>query len=292
MSNWMFEMLPEGAFQPRPGGAMRLHGGKGSSAPPPDPRLVEAQIKSMGIQDDMIQRVVANSEAMQPLQKEQMQFGLDASRTAFDQSQSDRQWMLGRRDMLSGLQDRLVQDAQGFDSGARQAQLRGEAMADVNAAFSNARGQGLRQMARMGVNPNSGRALAMNNDASLAQASALASASSKVSQAARAEGYALTDRASNALAGYPSMGMQATGAGASYGAAGLGLANQGLAGMNSGFGMGGQMAGQMGSNAAGMYGAMGSYKNGQDQVNQGDSLGGLLGGLGGLAMGISKFGGK
>ena len=55
MYNAFFDMAPEGAFEPRPGGSMRLHGGKGgSSAPPPDPRLVEAQIKSMAYQDKFV----------------------------------------------------------------------------------------------------------------------------------------------------------------------------------------------------------------------------------------------
>ena len=73
---------------------MRLYGGKGQSAPAPDPRLIEAQIRSMGIQDDMIGRIVASAEAMQPLQEEQMRFGLDANRTAFEQSQADRNYAL------------------------------------------------------------------------------------------------------------------------------------------------------------------------------------------------------
>lgn len=262
-------------------------GGKSSSAPAPDPRLVEAQIRSMGIQDDAIQRMLANSDSMLPLQREQMQWGLDTAKQAYAQSQDDRAWMLGRRGLLAGQQDQLIQDAQNFNTNERRQQLRDEAYADVNSAFSNARGQGLRTMNRMGINPNSGRTLAMNNDASLAQAAAVASASHKVNAAARAEGYALTDRAVNALAGYPAMGMQATGAGAGYGASGLALANQGLAGMNSGYGAAGGLAGQMGSNAAGMYGAMGSYKNGQDQMaaSSGNALMGAVGAVGGMFLG-------
>lgn len=58
-------MLPLGAFEPKPGGGMRLYGGKGSSAPPPDPRLIEAQIRSMGIQDDVIKRIMQQSEEIQ-----------------------------------------------------------------------------------------------------------------------------------------------------------------------------------------------------------------------------------
>lgn len=286
MSKWFYEMLPEGAFEPRAGGKMRLHGGKGgNSAPAPDPRLVEAQIRSMGIQDANITRVVQQSDAMLPLQQEQLRFGLDTARSAYNQSQEDRGWMLNRRGSLTGLQDRLVSDANNFNTDARQNEMRGEAFADVNSAFSNARDQGLRTMGRMGVNPSSGKMLAMNNQASLAQASALASASQKVNAAARAEGYALTDRATNALAGYPAMGMQATGAGAGYGASGLNLTNQGLAGMNSGYGAAGSLAGQMGQNASNMYGTQ-SRDYYADQG--GDSFGSILGGLGGLAAGAAK----
>lgn len=280
MSKAFFEMLPEGAFEPRGGAGMRLHGGKGSSAPPPDPRLVEAQIRSMGVQDDVIQRMLRQSESIQPLQREQMQFGLDTSRAAYDQSQEDRSWMLDRRGQLSGLQDRLTQDAEGFNTGERAAQMRGEAYGDVNQAFSNARDQGMRTMSRMGVNPSSGRAATLNNQASLAQAAAMASAGHKVNAAARAEGYALADRATNALAGYPAMGMQATGAGAGYGVLGLDTANKGLAGMNSGYGAAGSMAGQMGQNASGMYGAQASmHANMQGE----DPTGSIIGAVGGIA---------
>jgi hypothetical protein len=72
------------------------------------------------------------------------------------------------------------------------------------------------------------------------------------------------------------MGMQATGAGAGFGMAGLDTANKGLAGMNSGFGAGGSMAGNMGNNAAGMFNAQGNYKNQQDS-NQGEQQGAMLG---------------
>ena len=52
-------------------------GTKGSDAPPPDPRLTEAQIRSMEVQDDVIQRIVRNSDSMLPLQREATQFALD-----------------------------------------------------------------------------------------------------------------------------------------------------------------------------------------------------------------------
>ncbi len=267
-----------------------LYGSKGgSSAPAPDPALIAAQIKSMGIQDSAITKMITNADDLAPLQKEQMQFGLDTSKTAYDQSQADREWMLDRRGSLSGLQDTLVSDANSFNTDARREQLAGQANADVTQAFSSARDQNGRAMARMGVNPSSGRALDMGNQMSIAQAAASAGASNKARSDARTEGYALTDRATNALSGYPAMSSNATASGANFGGMGLSTANSGLAGMNSGYGAGSSAAGSMGANAAGMYGAMGSYKNGQDQINQGESLGSILGGVGGLALGISKF---
>ena len=253
-------------------------GAKSSSAPAPDPRLVEAQIRSMGIQDDVIQRVMQQSEEMLPLQKEQLQFGLDTARTAYDQSQQDRTWMLDRRGSLSSMQDTLVQDAKGFNAESRGNELAGKAMADVNQGFANAEGQQTRALSRMGVNPSSGKALAMGNQTEIAKATALAAAGTGARAQARQEGYALTDRATNALAGYPAMGMQATQSGAGFGASGTTIANQGLAGMNSGYGAAGTMAGQMGQNAASMYGAMGSYKNGADNAAaNANPMGALLG---------------
>ena len=253
-------------------------GSKSSQAPAPDPRLVEAQIKSMGIQDDAIKRVMQQSDEIQPLQKEQLQFGLDTARTAYDQSQQDRTWMLDRRGSLTTMQDTLAQDARSFNTEDKANELAGKAMADVNQGFANADGQQTRALARMGVNPSSGKALAMGNQTAIAKATALAAAGSGARDRARTEGYALTDRATNALAGYPAMGMQATGAGAGYGASGTAIANQGLAGMNSGYGAAGTMAGQMGSNATGMFGAQASYKVGADKAAaDANPMGALIG---------------
>lgn len=241
-------------------------GSKSSSAAPPDPRLVQAQIESMGIQNSVIQRMLGNSESMLPLQRESMQFGLDTSRQAYRDSQADREFALSRRGLLATQQDRLVKEANDFNTEARREQLAGQAGADVMQAFGTARAMQERGMARMGVNPNDGRMAMMSSQMTAQQALAQASAMNKVRQAARMEGMAMTDRATNTLAGYPAMASGLTGQGAGFGASGLGLANTGLAGMNSGFGAAGQMAGQLGQNAAGMYNAMGNYKNGQDQI--------------------------
>ncbi len=286
-----FDLLPERAFRRRPGlfgGPATLEGSKGTNIPAPDPRLVEAQIRSMGIQDDAIQKIMANAESLMPIQQEQMQFGLDASRQAFEQAQQDRGFILDRRGALSGVQDILIRDATQFNPAELAEKRAGEATADVRQAFANARGMTERNLSKYGLNPSDGRFAGMMNNLSVQEALAQAGAANTARDSARREGYALTDRAANALAGYPAMGMSATGAAANYGASGLSLANTGLAGMNAGYQQAGGMAGQMGANATGMYGAQGNYQIGMERA-AGDSFGNVLGGLGAAAGGAARL---
>ena len=91
MSRWHttdFDFLPERAFQPRgfKGGMTLEGGGKGGGqpAPPPDPRLVEAQIRSLDTQGRVMDQIMRNNERMEPIQMEQMRFGLDTSNDAWN----------------------------------------------------------------------------------------------------------------------------------------------------------------------------------------------------------------
>lgn len=261
-------------------------GGGGSSAPPPDPRLTEAQIKSLGIQDSAIEQVLANSRDLAPLQKRQLMDSITRGDTLYGQSQEDRTYGLQRRGVLTGLQDRLVTDANSFNEPDRQEQMAAQAQADVTSAYGNSAGQLARGMERSGVNVGSGKYMALQNQNMLSQAAASASAANKTRQAARLEGFQLTDRATNAFSGYPSSTAGSVGTGLSTAGFGLASANSGLAGLNSGYGAAGGMAGQMGSNAANMYGAMGNYKSQQDKIasEQSDPFGAILGkGLGAFA---------
>jgi len=98
MSRWHkteWDMLPEHAFRLRPGG-MTFEGG--TSTPAPDPRLVEARVRNLGVQDDMIRQIIQNTTDMAPVQKEQTQFALDTARQSWEQSQADREYAIGRRD--------------------------------------------------------------------------------------------------------------------------------------------------------------------------------------------------
>lgn len=263
-----FDFLPERAFQPRGGKglSMTLEGGKGSKAPPPDPRLVDAQIRSMDVQDAAIKRITDNSDRMLPMQMEQMRFGLDSARQSYDQAQDDRVFALGRRDELVKAQKPLLDEASNFDEGTRRAQMMHEADADISSAFDVTRGVQRRALERKGVTPNAGRYLGFERQAGIGEAMARASAGRKVSEAAKAEGLNLRRGAADMLAGYPAMASGLSGSGFSFGTAGLGLVNQGLSGANSGYGSAAGVAGQMGTNATGMYGAQANYKLGLDKI--------------------------
>lgn len=263
-------------------------GGGGSSAPPPDPRLIEAQIKSMGIQDSAISQIMQNAADLAPLQKQQLQFGLDTAKTAYDQSQEDRTWALGRRDKLTQAQDTFANRVDEFDSSAHREQMADQAQADVDVGFSSARDQQGRAMARMGINPASGRAQAADNQLSISQAAAKAGAANKTRMAATEMGFQLQGKKADMLSGYPTLASGLTTSGAGIGSSGLTIANTGLAGLNSGSTSAASVAGSMGANAATMYGTMGSYKTAADKVaNDDGGVMGALGMLGGAA--ITKY---
>lgn len=257
-------------------------GSKSSDAPAPDPRLVDAQINSMGVQNAAIKQMLDQAGALLPLQKEQLQFGLDTARTAYDQSQADRAYSLERRAALSGVQDKLISDATSFNAEARGDELAGKAIAGVGQQFDAAGDIAARNLARTGVNPNSGRFADMTKQLTIARALGQASAGTGARADARREGFALTDRAHNALAGYPAMSMSGTGQGAQFGASGINLVNAGGDGMAAGYGRAAQVAGQMGANATGMWNAQASYKTAQDRES-GNDLGGLGSLMGGAA---------
>jgi len=288
-----WDLLPEQAFRPRAGryGGMTLEGGKGgSSAPPPDPRLIEAQIRSMGIQDSAINQVLANSARFLPLQEEAFRFGRKTAETAYEQSQEDRTYALGRRGLLAGVQDRIVADANDFNEDGRAAELRNQGIADVNAASSEQMDVARRNFERRGMNTAKLADAYANQGTKVA--SARAQAGFMANQAAKAERLNLTNRADAALKGFSTMASGLSGAGAGFGGLNQGYANAGLAGMNSGLNSAGAMAGNMGQNAAGMYNAMGNYKNGQDQIAaSSDPFNTILGAAaGGWASGGFKFG--
>lgn len=283
-------------------GATKAVSATGQQSAAPDPQLLQAQLNAMGIQGQAAQSILTmaanqakyNAEMM-PLQKEATQFALDTGRTAYDQSQQDRQWLLGRRGALTGLQDSMTKEAAEYDAASMGNTRANAAAVDVNKAYTDMQAAEDRNLASMGVTPGSGRYMAMRAARAPDLARTTVGAQNEARLGARQEGRMLTDRAAGALAGYPAQAMNATNAGANYGAGGVQAANQGAAGINSGYGAmtGAQQAaaGVAANQAAGatnMYGIQsGAFQNGQNSNNE---LYGSLLGLG-STLGAAYLGG-
>ena len=181
------------------------------------------------------------------------------------------------------MEQAIVSSAQNYDSVGNTNKAVGMAQADVNQGFSSAQGQQQRAMARMGVNPGSGRALAMQNQTSIAQASALAGASNQARDKIELQGYARKMDAANLGRGLASN--QATSAGVALNAgnsavsnAGQTLAQGNAAAQQMGQGFNTAIQGnQSAGNLYGMSGQLDATYRGQDMKLLGDAMGAASG---------------
>src|SRR3954466_1097680 len=110
-------------------------------APAPDPALMNAQIESLNSQTEVGRRTLANAETLAPLQREQMQVGLDTTRTAYDQTQADCEYALGKRGQYDTAVDAVLSEGDKFDEATRRQELMQQAQADISTQFSGAQEQ-------------------------------------------------------------------------------------------------------------------------------------------------------
>lgn len=261
------------------GDGIRLYLKGGGGAPPPDPRLVEAQINSMNIQAEAANAIMEQSRALLPLQQQQMRLAIRSAATAYADSRVDRAYTLDRRGHLTGLQDKMIKEAKEFNPTVRGNEMAAKGVADVAMQTAMARDASARDMMRRGVNPASGRAMSLQGQYNITEAAAKAGVANAAREGARREGYYLTDRAAGALGGYPVLSMQASQAGLAAGSAGLAAVNQGAAGMMSGFGAAANAAQGFGQTAAQLYGTQtSSWNAGRNAAAQEES--GMWGAVG------------
>lgn len=155
-------------------------GGKGGKAPDPNPGMLAsaAAAKEIGqIQkqtaDDMLAFYRQQYDEMKPLLTEVM--NTEMSTMKANQARAD-EYADYERQTFRPLEKQLVKDAEEFSTEGNREALARKAALDVNVAASNARAQEGRALSRMGVNPNSGRFAALNNQLTLGQAATAAGA--------------------------------------------------------------------------------------------------------------------
>jgi len=183
------------------------------------------------------------------------------------------------------LEDKIVADAQNYDTAGRRTQAANEATADVEGAFGRAQAGLTRDLARTGATPNSGRSLSLMQDAALKKATATAGATTSAVKNVEQQGYARTMDA--AALGKGIVGNQATQQQIAQigGAQSVAASNAALNAASSGASMVGQgySAAQAGQQQAGnLYGQVAGIQQKASDSNM--TAIGQLAGLGAMYM--------
>lgn len=235
-------------------------------------------------------RAAAAAMARQVSQAQLNSMGLQDSVT--------RSYIEDRENLFRPLEQGIVTDANEYDTPERREAKAGQAVADVGIQLDGARRAQARQQQRMGVNPNSGAALALGNQMSLGEAAVKAGAGNQAREAVELQGYARKMDAANL--GRNIASSQATSAGVALNQGNSAVANATTpnAVNNQGIGV---MQGGANSALGGMSSAAGIYQNSAAQRAQsgdnsaamgalGSVVGGFLGGPMGAAAGGALFG--
>ncbi|MBC7620895.1 MAG: hypothetical protein H7293_18240, partial [Candidatus Saccharibacteria bacterium] len=196
----------------------------------------------------------------------------DAQLTAMgEQSALTNEYANYNRGTFRPLEQGIVQDASGYDTADRREVEAAKGIADVQQAITTQRGISMRNLERSGVNPSSGKALALENQASISGAAMQASAANKARTQVETIGAARKMDAANL--GRNLASNQATSAGIALNQGNSSVSNamqpgaiaaQGAALMNSGYS--GAQQGLAGS--ANTYGQIANIQN---QASQNDN---------------------
>jgi hypothetical protein len=226
-------------------------------------------------QDPLVEKVV----------NQQLQSGQDNADRATEQ------WNIYKT-LFQPMEQRMVDDANNFDSPERQDMLAAQAGADTSRSYQAMQDQNAREMGRLGVNPNSGKFAAITNETGLAQAKDTAGAMNSARQAAITQGMALRQGAAQFGRNMPATGLSADSTALNAGNSAVGNLNASNQAHNASMNSAAQWFGgaQAGNSSAaniglGLYqGQLQGAQMKQDALSGIGSLIGTLGMAGGMAM--------
>lgn len=234
----------------------------GGSAPDADPQIGQAALMNaktgedwLSFAKDQFAESTKRQDNVDALTKEVTTQQLDDMRKA--SSRSDTEWERYNT-LFKPIEDRMVSDAQNYDTPEAQAKAAAEAKADVMSNASQAQQQNQRQMASMGIDPRSGRFAGVDRGNDLSTALAAAGAQNGAREAVKATGMALREGVANFGKGATSTAAQQVGLGLQAGNSASG--NQ--LGAENNFRANGQIMAQ------GFQGAQQGYSNQASALNQ------------------------
>ncbi|SET69693.1 hypothetical protein SAMN05216412_11323 [Nitrosospira multiformis] len=163
--------------------------------PDPDPQVGAAMKANADISKEMAQvardTLAWNKERaakQDPLIEKVVQQQIGSADTNADRATEQWQHYL---DLFQPVEKRMVEEANNFDSAERKERMAAEAAADTTRAHQAMQDQQARMMGRLGINPNSGRFAALNNEMGLAQAKDTAGTINKARRDTEMQGIAL-----------------------------------------------------------------------------------------------------
>jgi hypothetical protein len=257
-------MYPDNAFT-REGGrhnpfqrSMKLWGGGKGSAPDSNPGQIasaEAAKEIAGIQKETATDYL-NFYKEQYKELKPILTGIYESEIEVQKANKQRadEYAQFERETFRPLEKQLVESAKAFDTEGKREELARAAAGDIGQAFGVARGQQSRQMASVGLRPDSGRFAALNQNLVTQEALSKAGAQTRARSDAEGLGYARMQDAASLGRGLASNASTAYGVSLSAGQA---AGNQATAGTQL-MGQGYQGAGQAYGGAASSYGTAGN----------------------------------
>lgn len=259
-------------------------GGGGGSAPAPDPQIGAAAMMNAYLGEEWLdfareQFAAGNirQEEMDALTNQVIEQQLATQAQQAGWATEDRARYTG---VYQPLEDEFIQEAKDYASVDRQEKAAAEAKADVMSASEQQKAITQRQMASMGINPNSGKFQALSRSGEVNTALASAGAQNNARTMIRDKGLALKADAVNMGRGLPSQSASAAGLGLNAGNYAVGnqqtanqnfYANQGV--MNQGFGGAMQGYSNQGNTLNNLYGNQVQAWSAQQQANAASAAG-------------------
>ncbi len=260
----------------------------------------EDRERSLGLQEEMLGWAREDRDASMA----DREWALEQRGTAKERADADRAEVERQREANRPVEDRMREDAMGWDSDERLAEQSAQARADVIGSASGQQLAQQRQMASMGLNPASGRFQSIDNATAQQTALAAAGAQNQARDNIRgqavgmrqnvaqyglgAQAQAASQQGLNSNMAMSSAGFAAGQYNAGLGAAGLGAASGQAAGAAQGSGLGAAGAAVNVGNSvlAGQQQAFGSSMAGVGIMGQGFQ--GAMAGQSGMASTLNQ----
>lgn len=195
---WMFDMYPESAFQPKPGGGMRLYK---KDAPAADPLIGQSALANSAIAKDTLDWYKAKDAELAPARGEAIRLALDQARVQAETSKKQNamadETYAYTKNTFRPLEERIASDALGYSTEQRKDTEAGQAQADFGTA-ANAQELNAKRLAQAsGVDVTSGNFLDAMAKRSVGNTAGLASAGNTARRSVEAIGSAKLADAAN-----------------------------------------------------------------------------------------------